>query len=61
MSRDQSWRSSTSSLGIIPHFEAPAWLVRGEQAMPLITAGPLYYIPAHVSRTSAIDLRHDNK
>eukprot|EP00972_Heterocapsa_arctica_P054674 8056525-Heterocapsa_arctica.AAC.1 len=27
--------------------------------MPLITAGPLYYLPAHVSRTTTTGRRHE--
>eukprot|EP00972_Heterocapsa_arctica_P067165 9911917-Heterocapsa_arctica.AAC.1 len=46
--------------GIIPHFEAPACLIRGEQTMPLISTGPLYYLPVRVSRSDAVNLRHVN-
>eukprot|EP00972_Heterocapsa_arctica_P030004 4422394-Heterocapsa_arctica.AAC.1 len=34
---------------MLPRFEAPSCLVRGNKRMPLIVAGPLYYLPVHVS------------
>eukprot|EP00972_Heterocapsa_arctica_P093624 13809549-Heterocapsa_arctica.AAC.1 len=36
-------------LGLVPRFESPSCLVQGDKCMPLIVAGPLYYLPVHVS------------
>ncbi len=40
--------------GITPRFDAPARLERAGKLMPLVTAGPLYYLPVHVTKDNHI-------
>eukprot|EP00972_Heterocapsa_arctica_P027555 4051754-Heterocapsa_arctica.AAC.1 len=46
--------------GVDPHFDNPACLVRRAQRLPLLMAGPLYYLPVYVTKVAGQRLRDDN-